>query len=194
MKNSVIGDREKAFAGERAENLLPRALTLTMFLRLFLADLFIHGLGGARYDKITDELIRRFFKGEPAKYTVASATLSISLHKDSCFSKVLALPSLHEVQYKIRRLLFNTQEFLPGDHDLVKELNKVIEEFKNAKGSRKHLHESMTSIRERMQVEIQPELQRVRDEKRALLANKKIYDVLSNRAYPYFFYDITALM
>src|SRR5262249_2104913 len=35
--------------------LRPRALALTLFVRLFASDLFIHGLGGAKYDQITDE-------------------------------------------------------------------------------------------------------------------------------------------
>jgi hypothetical protein len=35
----------------------PRALTTTMFARLFLADLFIHGIGGGKYDELTDALI-----------------------------------------------------------------------------------------------------------------------------------------
>ncbi|NQU74755.1 MAG: hypothetical protein HQ546_00405, partial [Planctomycetes bacterium] len=34
--------------------LAPRALTLTMFLRAFIADVFIHGTGGAEYDRLGD--------------------------------------------------------------------------------------------------------------------------------------------
>jgi len=40
----------------------PRALTLTMYVRLFLADLFIHGIGGALYDQITDGILRELFE------------------------------------------------------------------------------------------------------------------------------------
>ena len=39
----------------------PRAAALTLFLRLFLADVFVHGVGGARYDRVTDALMARFF-------------------------------------------------------------------------------------------------------------------------------------
>jgi len=41
--------------------LRPRALTTTMFARLLLADLFVHGIGGAKYDELTDEIIAEFF-------------------------------------------------------------------------------------------------------------------------------------
>lgn len=55
--------------------LVPRAITLTLWARLFLADLFIHGVGGARYDVITDELIRRWIGFSPPAYACVSATL-----------------------------------------------------------------------------------------------------------------------
>lgn len=52
-----------------------RALTTTLFARLFLADLFIHGLGGGKYDEVTDNLIRQFYGLEPPRYLVLSTTL-----------------------------------------------------------------------------------------------------------------------
>ena len=46
-----------------------------MYARLFLADLFIHGIGGAKYDELTDELMRRFFKIEPPEFLTLTGTL-----------------------------------------------------------------------------------------------------------------------
>ena len=52
----------------------PRAVVTTMFSRLVLSDIFLHGVGGARYDRLTDVIIERFF-GIPAPgFVVASAT------------------------------------------------------------------------------------------------------------------------
>jgi len=53
----------------------PRALTLTMFLRLFVADQWVHGIGGARYDQVLDRLIHTHFGIEPPAFSVATATL-----------------------------------------------------------------------------------------------------------------------
>ena len=50
----------------------PRALTLTMFVRLLLSDLFIHGIGGALYDQMTDRVMDQLFGVHPA-YACASA-------------------------------------------------------------------------------------------------------------------------
>jgi hypothetical protein len=51
-----------------------RALTTTLYARLFLADLFLHGIGGGIYDELTDVLMRRFYGIEPPEYLVLSAT------------------------------------------------------------------------------------------------------------------------
>jgi hypothetical protein len=57
----------------------PRALALTMFARLLVCDLFIHGIGGAKYDQITDDIIRGFFHVEPPAYACVSATCRLPL-------------------------------------------------------------------------------------------------------------------
>ena len=65
-------DREACCAVERLRDLpaqsirlRTRALTTTLFSRFLLGDLFIHGIGGAKYDELGDEIARRFFGIEP---------------------------------------------------------------------------------------------------------------------------------
>jgi hypothetical protein len=58
-----------------------RAMTTTLFARLFLGDLFIHGIGGAKYDELTDELIRRFYGLEPPGFLVLSGTWLLPLQR-----------------------------------------------------------------------------------------------------------------
>lgn len=59
--------------------LRPRAITNTLFARLFVADVFLHGIGGAKYDELTDEIIRRYYGVEPPEYLVVSGTLRLPL-------------------------------------------------------------------------------------------------------------------
>ena len=66
--------RERPYAACPASELRPRALTLTLFARLFFADLFIHGIGGGKYDEVTDAIIRNFFRCEPPAYQVLTLT------------------------------------------------------------------------------------------------------------------------
>lgn len=56
-----------------------RALTTTLFARMFLADLFIHGIGGAAYDEMTDEICRVFFQCPAPTIGVVTATLHLPL-------------------------------------------------------------------------------------------------------------------
>lgn len=67
------------FLAETSHRISPRALTLTMFLRLFIADMFIHGIGGGRYDQVLDKLIHRHFGITPPTFAVATSTMFFPL-------------------------------------------------------------------------------------------------------------------
>ena len=63
----------------RGVKLRSRALITTLWARLVLGDLFLHGIGGAKYDQVTHLLIERFF-GLPAPgILVLSATLHLPI-------------------------------------------------------------------------------------------------------------------
>ena len=46
-----------------------------MYARLVLSDLFLHGIGGAKYDQLTDLIIARFFGLQPPGFVTLSATV-----------------------------------------------------------------------------------------------------------------------
>ena len=56
-----------------------RALATTLFARLVLSDLFLHGIGGAKYDQVTDDIARRFFGFSLPEFATASATLRLPI-------------------------------------------------------------------------------------------------------------------
>ncbi len=68
-------ERLGRFLRENNLRVAPRALTLTMFLRLFVCDQFVHGIGGGRYDQVTDRVISGHFGVEPPRFAVTTATL-----------------------------------------------------------------------------------------------------------------------
>lgn len=88
----------------------PRALTLTMWARLFLADLFIHGIGGAKYDRITDRLIRCYFGIEPPAMACVSATLTLDLPHDD-----VRVDDVRRRECQLRSLRYNPQRHLDLD-------------------------------------------------------------------------------
>ena len=59
--------------------LMPRALFMTALIRLGMCDLFIHGTGGANYDRAMERWIGDWLGVEPAPIAVATATLHLPL-------------------------------------------------------------------------------------------------------------------
>lgn len=57
----------------------PRALVTTLYARLMLGDLFVHGIGGAKYDEMTDALMARLWGIQPPAYVTATATFRLPL-------------------------------------------------------------------------------------------------------------------
>ncbi len=85
-----------------------RALTNTLFARLFVADLFLHGIGGGKYDELTDAIAERFYGVRPPAFQVLTATLLLPLPTHD------ATPSRQRELARARRDLFwNPQRHLP---------------------------------------------------------------------------------
>lgn len=70
----VSYDVARLLGEDSTYTLVPRGALISLFLRVFLADSFIHGTGGARYDQYTDRLIQAFFQIEPPRFISVTAT------------------------------------------------------------------------------------------------------------------------
>ena len=66
---AALGD-----AARRGIRLRSRALLTTMYARVVLGDLFLHGIGGGKYDELTDAIVGRFFGVAPPEFAVVTAT------------------------------------------------------------------------------------------------------------------------
>ena len=117
---------------EQGIKIRPRALITTMYARLFLSDLFIHGIGGAKYDELTDAIIRRFFGIEPPAYMTVTGTVRLPIPRpDVSAADVLGLKQL------IREIRFHPEKFV---NDLSPALRASATEFaaKKAELLRQH--------------------------------------------------------
>jgi hypothetical protein len=68
-------------AGLESIEIRPKALSLTAFKRMCVVDLFVHGVGGGRYDRVTDAVLVDFFNLAPPGYAVVSSTLHLPLNE-----------------------------------------------------------------------------------------------------------------
>lgn len=84
----------------------PRALVTTLMLRLLASDLFIHGIGGAKYDQVTDRIIENFCGVAPPEFLTVTGT------------KLLPLPQAGATAGDIERIdrLLRELRFKPEMH------------------------------------------------------------------------------
>ncbi len=106
-------DLEAVLAALSGWRLRPRALTLTIWARLLLADLFIHGIGGAKYDRITDAIMADYYGLTPPEMACASATLHMDLPHGGTTNE-----SVRRSRHALRDLQYNPQRNLSAGPDL----------------------------------------------------------------------------
>jgi hypothetical protein len=175
--------------------LAPKALALTLFTRMFVADLFIHGVGGGRYDQVTDEVARRYFGVEAPPYVVASLTMYLPLG-----AQVVGEGELAEVSTALNRLAQNPDqmlgevEFDSGEEaaraeSLVSEKHELVDAIALPGADRKVLGARIREVNAGLAALLAP----IRDEMTArqeqLVRLRDARDILTDRTYPFCFWD-----
>lgn len=101
---------ERLSAAEAAGiKLRTRALATTLFARLLLADVFIHGIGGAKYDQVTDHICELFFGFALPRYATVSGTLRLRLAAGETQSL-----SEQDFRQELRSMRFHPERFRDG--------------------------------------------------------------------------------
>lgn len=133
--------------------LRPRALTLSAFLRLFVAELFIHGIGGAKYDEVTEEFVAAHAGLTPAPIGCVSATLHLPLPHSA-----LGPADIAEARHASRDLRYNPQRHLarvPDDlrrerEELVRRSNELRAQRSADRVTRALVFRELRRVNERM--------------------------------------------
>jgi hypothetical protein len=161
--------------------LRPRALTLTLFVRLCLADLFIHGIGGAKYDEVTDDIMRRFFGIEPPTYSVVSATLRLPLPRFPATGS-----DLHAAERRLRDLEWNPQKF-PATRerfpDLVETKARLIAEEPEATPERRRWFRRLQELTRTMRPAVANELEAAETALKTIGSGLEANAIIGNREY-----------
>lgn len=173
----------------------PKALALTLFVRMFLADFFIHGVGGGRYDRVTDGIVRRFYSVEPPAFAVASMTMYLPLgaHVVTDDEVAQAKERLNRLEHNPDALLdeveFDSAEERTQAASLAAEKAALVAEIarpdadKKALGLRiREVNAGLSALLAPLRVEYE---QRVADLESQLAAN----DILTDRGYPFCFWS-----
>ena len=179
------GNRSHMFRDTPNSDIIPRAITLTLFLRIFLADLFIHGVGGGRYEQIAAKLLHSFFNIPGAPFIVASITMN--LDKSGCFPE--HIPDARDL-HNLERKYSHSPEKLSPQLPAAIEKMQLVEMFKNTSGPRRNIHKQIIALNEK----IRDGMPGIKSEIEELKNNMPLYDRLRKiqkaRDLPFIFYNM----
>jgi hypothetical protein len=173
----------------RGVRIRPRALVTTLWARLALGDLFIHGIGGAKYDEVTDVLIERFFRLRPPGFLVVSATLHLPIPRPP-----VTAADVRAVRDQLRAMTYHPEQFLDGPEaaELAATKRRWIETppgRENARQRCRAIRQINAALQPRLQGRRQLLSQREADLSRHLAADS----VLASRDYAYCLYPESTL-
>lgn len=137
-----------------------RALTTTMFVRVFLADVFVHGIGGGIYDELTDRIIERFFGFPAPGFLTVSATLLLPLPR---FPQ--AAEQARELARLCRDLIFKPEIALeegPASEPLIRAKKDWIRRAAATHAERVERFEQIRAINAQLALHVQPLIQETR--------------------------------
>jgi hypothetical protein len=173
-----------------------RALVTTLWARLVLSDLFLHGIGGAKYDQVTDRLIETFFRLPPPGIMVLSATLYLPISRPAAPGE-----DIRTIRRRLRDLTYHPEAFLreaaaldgdPAAAALVAEKQRWIDTpvtYDNAYERWKSLNRVNEDLQPRVAARRQQLLDQLAGTQRALRHDK----VLGSREYGFCLFPETYL-
>jgi hypothetical protein len=163
-----------------------RALTTTLYARLFLADLFVHGIGGAIYDELTDELMCRFYEVEPPEYLILSARRWLPLPHPA------ARPiDRRRLQHELRDVHYNPQRHLDGmpTSDPLSEVARRKQEWiarqPATPAERRERFRTLRALTEELRRPLQPREEQLRRQLHLCEQELRTSDVLERRDYSF---------
>lgn len=168
-----------------------RALTTTLFSRMCLADLFVHGIGGAKYDAMTDQLCARLFGMVAPEFLTVSATLYLPLGEPFPATQ----SDLIDINHRLRDLNYNPDRHLEHSAQvdpLIAEKTVILEEARRLREQnqlRGHLtpaqHQRLAEIRSQLLLQAE-QARAAYDETRAKLRSQLATNALvRNREYAF---------
>ncbi len=170
--------------------LRPRALANTMFLRLFCADTFVHGIGGAKYDQVCDTLIHDLFGFPIPRFAVLSLTAYLPTP--------LTLLGDREIIHKqrlLREMYFHPERFLhsqmadgPQVSSKVNSKRKLIAS-KPSHGSASEWHRVMCAVNEELRGYLQKKTEKEKKNLSDLLRQRESTEIFSSREWSFCLFE-----
>ncbi len=166
-----------------------RALATTLFARLVLGDLFIHGIGGAKYDQVTDQIARRFFAFQPPQFATVSATLRLPIEHTS-----VAPRQQQRLRQQLREVHYHPEIFLPRVPMTNDEVSNALESVQQKRRwintpqtphNARQRHEAIVAANERLQPYLAPLRRELESHRAAADERTRSNTILESREYSF---------
>lgn len=169
--------------GSRGIKFRSRALTTTLFARLFLADLFIHGIGGAKYDAMTDQICSRFFGVQAPPFATVTATAYLPLGTAFPASE----GDLRGIQQRLRDTRYNPDRFVTSCtcsaiHELLHAKSRIIGCL-NARRPTKLEHGKLAELNRQIGADLSGVRARLESEREQIRFQLRVNSVLRDREF-----------
>ncbi|OUT62139.1 MAG: hypothetical protein CBB71_03090 [Rhodopirellula sp. TMED11] len=165
-----------------------RALITTMYVRMLLSDLFLHGIGGGKYDQLGDLISQAFWQCPPTQFMVLSASVLLPGHQRHCPLQINQ--QLHEVHRTLRDCRFHGEQF-DGEHavsaDLVQQKHALLERIPPRR-QRKQWHAQMQAVNLAMSKQLSQLATELHDRSLALQAERRLAERWNSRDYSFCLY------
>jgi hypothetical protein len=159
----------------------PRAITLSLYMRLLVCDLFIHGVGGAKYDHVTDGIIREYYGVTPPGYAVVSVTLHPDIPAEDPSVRIEGIKTrLREIEQRPER------EPELASSPLKREKETLVDAMPKPGADRKTLGVRIKELNRQMAGQLAPLADALNIELSTLGETAREWDVKSFRDYPFF--------
>jgi len=170
--------------------LRPRALVTTMYARMILSDLFIHGIGGATYDQLGDQIMQRFFGVKAPELMVVSATVHLPMAH-----LLPAGASVETVRQQLRNTRFAPESFaqevdLPSP--LLERKQQLLSEFPKP-GEKLAWHQEMTSVNQSLSAELTQTKHRLESQLQLAKQAASSTAILKSREYSFCMFNLDRL-
>ena len=165
----------------------PRALTTTWFARLFVADLFLHGLGGGLYDRLTDEIMSRWHGITPPRFMILSATLKLPFACDP-----RAAEHTRELAWLERDLQYNPQRHLASRASLPSPWRKLLQEKDqwmgwrgNTPGKRREQYKKIRALNESLRPLVEEQIDHTRGQRQDAQVRERQAEIQMRRDFAF---------
>lgn len=173
----------------------PKALSLTLFVRTFACDLFIHGVGGGRYDRVTDGVIRRYYGVEPPAFVVASLTMYLPLgaHLVTDEEVAAARERLNRLEHNPDSLLseveFDAEDERKRAIALAREKRELVSAIASPEADKKALGGRIREVNTELGTLLAPLKQAFTLDLESLELQRTASEILTDRTYPFCFWS-----